>query len=179
MATKEEAIKKAQVAEKKVEEAVSTLENSKVVKKIPLKIHGLELSDLIVISLILKIGFFIPAYLIVSLAGEPRLTVGAWIITFFKTIYIFVGIFDLLFEIIVYLGNIKSMLGLAWISAIAKNIVVNTVLLAYVGYEMRLFVFMNYSLFAAIMIVLDMGFLYYLGVSLRHDEDNDNEDEKV
>lgn len=180
MATKDEAVENAKVAEKQVEKTVENLEKSKFAKKIPLEVSKVSLKDLICISFILKLSYLIPAYLIISLAAEPQLRIGQWIIQFFKTIYVFVAIFDLIFEAVVGVGAISSFHGLACISAIAKNTVVNVMLVAYVAVEMRTMLFLAYALFAAVTIIVDMFLLYYLKIYFDQlAKETTEEDEKV
>ncbi|KAI5168595.1 hypothetical protein PAEPH01_0261 [Pancytospora epiphaga] len=142
---------------------VDKMRNSSYGKKIPLEINNVGLKTLLRMTLIAKLGYIAPAYLLVTLTASPY-NFLSYIVNFIKGVYVAIALIDITIEICISMSKMKSLYIVIIASLIIKNASLLLITLCYVLSSPSILCFLMWIGFIVPTIIVDGLFAYYVGI---------------
>lgn len=163
MAETQDARKQAEQAGERASTIVEKIRHSKYGQKIPLEMDRVTLKMLLRTTLVAKLGYVTPAYLIVTLTSVPGNAL-AYVVNFIKSFYVFIALADIAVEICISMSKMRSLYIGIIASLIIKNAALLLITLCYVIAAHSFLCFIMWLGFIVSTLAIDFSFAYYVGV---------------
>lgn len=169
---------RAAATDSNVEKTINSFKNSKLGKKIPMRIDGMSLTGIINALLVSKAFYATPAYLITNWTASSSTKIVNSLGSIFSMLFIFVLLSDLVAAGAIYGLKIKLLFLVGVILMLIKNglLLFNTMPLLFS--HMHFISFISYFVFLFATLLIDALFSYYLSIYI-HTENGEPQNEEV